>query len=114
MFSKIVQFFQRPDKNLVRKVKRSKFNAVSVYGIGDLGKAVVRLLDQNGIVVLNWYDSAITANDAVLLGHPLTPLSKMEQDRASAIVLASELFADEMQVACEQYGFAGVVIRLVD
>ena len=112
MIEKYIQFFVRPDVYLTRKFIRSNLDTVSVYGIGDLGKSVVRLLEEKQIKVNQWYDSSVSIEAGNLLGYPLCHKSLLANDNADAIILATELYADQMQVICHENGFKGHIIRL--
>ena len=112
MFAKLLRFFTPADDLLVRRVKSKNIQRVSVYGMGDVGIAVINRLPQYGISLERWYDSKITTQGNQMLGVSLTPFTQLNTDSSVAIIVASEAFTDQIQQVIEQNGYQGSVITL--
>lgn len=112
MIDTIFRFFLPADELLVRQVKKQGFRSVSVYGIGEVGMAVVNLLKRNNITVEHWYDSKIINYGSNLLGISLTPFTQLSDDESEAVIVASESFTSEIQKVIESNNYRGAIIKL--
>ncbi|EWH09486.1 hypothetical protein DS2_12418 [Catenovulum agarivorans DS-2] len=112
MLNRIQKFFLSADQLLVRQVQKHQYKTVSVYGIGEVGVAVVSLLTGKGIKLEHWYDSKIATQNNHYLGHTLTPYAELKHDRSEAIIIASEAFTEQIQKVIEDNLYSGTIVKL--
>jgi len=108
----ILRFFLPADELLVRRVKKQRYKSVSVYGTGEVGMAVVDLLQRDNIHLEHWYDSKITHEGSHFLGIPITPFSRLKNDESDAVIVASESFTAQIHQVIESNLYRGAIIKL--
>ena len=110
LFWQIKRFFIPCDKFLLNEIKRHGLIEVSVFGIGDIGKALIDLLVKNKIQLKFFYDSSLTTGEHQIMGCPILSVDDLPNEKSQAIVIASEVFVEDMIHICRQKGYTGKII----
>ena len=112
MLRKVKLFFLPPDFVLASQVLEAGLTEVSVFGIGELGTALVGRLKEQGIIVNYWYDSNVSDSQHNYMGCSVYHISKVASQTPKTVVIASEAFEDDMINTCLSYGYNGRILSL--
>ena len=111
-FRRITHFFVPADKILAGQVRNNTGQTLGIYGAGELGQAVVALLQQRGISPDYWYDGQIKEGTHSLMQIAVYAPQQLAVHRPDRLIVASEAYAEEISKNCRHLGYQGDLISL--
>lgn len=97
---------------LLAKLKHNNIKQTAVYGAGELGTQVLRLLSEHGITVSLVIDRRAAAGSFELDGYPVVTLDEAFNRGERVFAVASKVFADEIvsDIKSKYQDYAPIVI----
>ncbi|MFC6439347.1 hypothetical protein [Bowmanella sp. JS7-9] len=111
-FKRVKYFFMPADRILAEQVDDIPSKTLGIYGAGELGQAVVALLQQRGIKPDYWYDGQIKEGTHSLMQIAVYAPQQLAVHQPERLIVASEAYAEEISKNCRQLGYQGNLICL--
>ena len=101
-------FMYKLPHSIIEEIK--KYNSVSIYGAGKVGKGLKELLREYDINVKYFVQTNLTGDDRKnILGVPLKCISEIVEDKGSILLVATKNSSEEMSDTARKFGCVNVV-----